>query len=429
MKNSKRIITGIIASLVLLPGVSGKASLKGMNDNVITTKKISVYDGDTLDSHIIGNLNINESLIRIFMGNNLDLICYKNHLGYVEKNSIISVDFPTSDILYKEISDICYTIKEVNLRSGPNTTYPVIKLIASGEVTSSMAVTNNGWVLVNYQGTIGFISKDYLKKINFAELEDQLANLPKIKKMVVAKKDVNIRREPSINSSTWGVLKAKKKVSSMGPYDSEWYQVTNGKNVGYISKKYSEEKYVIDGMYYKRIYMTLDAKVYNTPYGKEIGICPKYEVGLVYGETRDYYLIEVEGKVGFVKKCNVKELTGKYIIVDISSQKLYLYDNLDLILTSSIVSGKDLTPTDLGIHKIYSKELNKTLIGPGYESFVKYWMPFNGGEGLHDASWRHKFGGSIYKENGSHGCVNLPTKVASEIYNNVSVGNKVLVKH
>ena len=50
---------------------------------------------------------------------------------------------------------------------------------------------------------------------------------------------------------------------------------------------------------------------------------------------------------------------------------------------------------------------------------MKYWMPFNGGIGLHDASWRSKFGGEIYKNSGSHGCVNLPRSVAETIYNNI----------
>ena len=58
-----------------------------------------------------------------------------------------------------------------------------------------------------------------------------------------------------------------------------------------------------------------------------------------------------------------------------------------------------------------------------YDCPVDYWMPFNGGVGLHDADWRGSFGGEIYKKNGSHGCVNIPPKYADDVYNNVSVGN------
>ena len=54
-------------------------------------------------------------------------------------------------------------------------------------------------------------------------------------------------------------------------------------------------------------------------------------------------------------------------------------------------------------------------------------MPFLGGYGLHDANWRSSFGGTIYYYDGSHGCVNLPSSAAKKIYNNVSVGTKVIL--
>lgn len=45
---------------------------------------------------------------------------------------------------------------------------------------------------------------------------------------------------------------------------------------------------------------------------------------------------------------------------------------------------------------------------------------------MHDASWRSSFGGTIYKTNGSHGCINLPPAVAKTIYENISQGDPVL---
>ena len=53
-------------------------------------------------------------------------------------------------------------------------------------------------------------------------------------------------------------------------------------------------------------------------------------------------------------------------------------------------------------------------------------MPFNGGIGIHDASWRNKFGGEIYKTGGSHGCVNSPYEVAKAIFDNIEVGTPVV---
>ena len=79
------------------------------------------------------------------------------------------------------------------------------------------------------------------------------------------------------------------------------------------------------------------------------------------------------------------------------------------------------------------KQMNTTLRGPKlpdgtyeWESPVTYWMPFNGGIGLHDANWRSSFGGAIYQGNGSHGCVNLPPSVAGTVYDNIQAGTPVV---
>ena len=47
--------------------------------------------------------------------------------------------------------------------------------------------------------------------------------------------------------------------------------------------------------------------------------------------------------------------------------------------------------------------------------------------GLHDASWRSRFGGNIYTYNGSHGCVNMPRSEVSKLYNMVEIGTPVYV--
>ena len=124
-----------------------------------------------------------------------------------------------------------------------------------------------------------------------------------------------------------------------------------------------------------------------------------------------------------------KPYGGSYVEIDLTNQKLYLYKNGERLLTTSLVSGSVVkgycTPT--GVYSIYSKQTDRYLTGADYRSFVSYWMPFLGGYGLHDATWRSSFGGTIYHYNGSHGCVNLPKSAAKTVYNNVSVGTKVIL--
>ena len=109
---------------------------------------------------------------------------------------------------------------------------------------------------------------------------------------------------------------------------------------------------------------------------------------------------------------------GNYVEVDLENQKIYLYVDGEEIGSSSVVTGNvaNGNATPPGVFKYWYKTTNATLRGPGYSCFVSYWMPFNGGIGLHDATWRSSFGGNIYQKNGSHGCVNMPVYMAELIY-------------
>ncbi len=119
--------------------------------------------------------------------------------------------------------------------------------------------------------------------------------------------------------------------------------------------------------------------------------------------------------------------------VDISEQMMYCYIGSNLVLSSPCVTGRPgKRATSTGHWTINSKERNRYLQGYNengtkYKSWVNYWMPFHNGQGLHDASWRSNFGGSIYKSSGSHGCVNLPPSVAASLYGIVWVGMPVNV--
>ncbi len=107
-----------------------------------------------------------------------------------------------------------------------------------------------------------------------------------------------------------------------------------------------------------------------------------------------------------------------YVEVNLTAQHLYFYKDGELIIESDVVTGKnDATPT--GTYSLTYKERYGTLVGENYSSPVSYWMPFSGNVGLHDASWRTSFGGTIYKTNGSHGCINLPIETAKTIYENI----------
>ena len=124
-----------------------------------------------------------------------------------------------------------------------------------------------------------------------------------------------------------------------------------------------------------------------------------------------------------------------YAEVDLTDQHMYFIKDGKVVLETDIVTGNPNkgNATPQGVYTLSYKTRNATLRGEkkangeySYETPVKYWMPFNGGIGFHDATWQPTFGGDRYKSHGSHGCVNMPEEKAAELYGLISAGIPVV---
>lgn len=123
----------------------------------------------------------------------------------------------------------------------------------------------------------------------------------------------------------------------------------------------------------------------------------------------------------------------KRILVDRSEQKLYAYENDELFMELSISTGIELTPTPRGEFTVFRKTPSRYMQGPlPYLESQKYYdlpgVPWNlyfteGGAIIHGTYWHTSFGKAY-----SHGCVNLPTDKAKELYYWTPLGTKVTVR-
>lgn len=127
-------------------------------------------------------------------------------------------------------------------------------------------------------------------------------------------------------------------------------------------------------------------------------------------------------------KSDADTIGNTYIEIDLTNQYVWVYSDGKLVAESPCVTGLagGSRETPQGVYSLKNKVMDVPLVGTNYVTPVKYWMPFNGGIGLHDAVWQSKFGGELYKTKGSHGCVNLPMDKAELIYKNAVVNMPVV---
>jgi len=122
----------------------------------------------------------------------------------------------------------------------------------------------------------------------------------------------------------------------------------------------------------------------------------------------------------------------KWIEVDVTTKKLYAYQQDTLVNTFLVTAGAPATPTVIGQYKVYAKLLDQNMWGYNpngteyYQPNVQWIEYFYQSYAIHGNYWApiSDFG----TINSSHGCVGLPNSEAEWIYNWAPIGT-IIVTH
>lgn len=121
---------------------------------------------------------------------------------------------------------------------------------------------------------------------------------------------------------------------------------------------------------------------------------------------------------------------GKYVLVDLSKQRLYRISGGTLEKTYVVSTGAWNTPTPMGTFTVNSKI--QRAWSSTYKLWMPYWMAFIGTEyGLHELpEWPngYKEGQNHLGRPVSHGCIRLGVGDAAELYAWTDVGTPVVVE-
>jgi LysM repeat protein len=103
---------------------------------------------------------------------------------------------------------------------------------------------------------------------------------------------------------------------------------------------------------------------------------------------------------------------GKWIEVDLSSQRVYARQGNSVVRKMVVSTGTSRYPTPVGRFRIYAKYRSVTMSGPGYHlPGVPHTMFFYRGYAIHGTYWHNNFGRRM-----SHGCINLKRGDAKWLY-------------
>lgn len=136
---------------------------------------------------------------------------------------------------------------------------------------------------------------------------------------------------------------------------------------------------------------------------------------------------------------------GKEIVVSLSHQWMYAYQDGKEVFNAAVMTGRPSLPTPTGTYHVFAKFSPTTFYSPWPQGSPYWYSPTHinyalewheGGYFLHDSWWHTVYGpgsnGWHYDPTygwqwGSHGCIAMPLSAAAWLYNWAPIGTTVQV--
>lgn len=168
------------------------------------------------------------------------------------------------------------TVSAVNVRSGPGTDFDKLGQFAGGEKAAMTGICDNGWVRIDYEGEVGYVSMDFVESadgsISLPALLEQVkiagetadnessaeesqetgsteesgesveetgsGDVSEEGKLAWATTDVNVRKGPKASYETIGQLNQGQSVKVLDSSDAWWWKVEFEGQEAYICVPY-----------------------------------------------------------------------------------------------------------------------------------------------------------------------------------------------
>lgn len=142
-----------------------KVTEETVDDQVYTVSDVNMREGPGFDKAVLGRIPAFTELHRIATYNSgFDKVIYKDKEVYVSSD-YLTAKHPSElevEVAEEPANDTIYTTREVNFRKAPRVESGIYGRIPQGTELHRIAITENDWAKVSYDGHEGYISGEFI---------------------------------------------------------------------------------------------------------------------------------------------------------------------------------------------------------------------------------------------------------------------------
>ncbi|WP_158540694.1 SH3 domain-containing protein [Romboutsia weinsteinii] len=202
----------------------------------VSVDRLNMRSGASTSYRVITVLTKGTNVEVMSESNGWSKVKHDGRIGYVSTEYIKAVNTDSTNTVTKKVNT-----NNLNVRSGPSTSYSVIGKLQTGAKVEVIS-ESNGWSKIKHSGREAYVSSMYLDNIGGSTTPETPDNKPEeIKETkVVNTNNLNVRSGPSTSNSKIGTLAKGTKVGVISESNG-WSKIDYNGKEAYVSSQYLDK--------------------------------------------------------------------------------------------------------------------------------------------------------------------------------------------
>ncbi|MFR2270159.1 MAG: SH3 domain-containing protein [Clostridium sp.] len=235
--NKSYVLAGAAIAATSIVSMTNISTVEAASQIATVTENVNFRTGPSTSYSSITVISKGSSIEVLSTSGNWVNAKYNGKTGYIYKD-YVSNSTSTSNSETTQTTKYVNTTAGLNVRTGPSTSYAKIATLSYGQSVNVLS-TSNGWSKINYNGSTGYVSSQYLQSTKPSSSSS--SETSQTVKYVNTTSGLNMRTGPATSYAKITTIAYGQSVNVLSTSNG-WSKINYSGSTGYVSSQYLQSK-------------------------------------------------------------------------------------------------------------------------------------------------------------------------------------------
>ena len=235
--NKSYVLAGAAIAATSIVSMTNISTVEAASQIATVTENVNFRTGPSTSYSSITVISKGSSIEVLSTSGNWVNAKYNGKTGYIYKD-YVSNSTSTSNSETTQTTKYVNTTAGLNVRTGPSTSYTKIATLSYGQSVNVLS-TSNGWSKINYNGSTGYVSSQYLQSTKPSSSSS--SETSQTVKYVNTTSGLNMRTGPATSYAKITTIAYGQSVNVLSTSNG-WSKINYSGSTGYVSSQYLQSK-------------------------------------------------------------------------------------------------------------------------------------------------------------------------------------------